>query len=177
LESEKPRLGYQRDRQRVPVAAAAQRTSCSFPGTSPPHPLFTLHVALFFPSLPFSCQMAALEQPADLGARSDTLEEVRCSQSGRNVPLKSSCALQIFRRVEEESERRARVEEMAGVAARATSPPLGIIPIFQHPEDGEDTTASALAKARRRGSLSISRFGQVPCNQLPLTLVFKNHTL
>lgn len=60
------------------------------------------------------------------------------------------------------------MEEMAGIAARATSPPLGTIPIFHQPEDSEDTTASALAKARRRGSLSISRFGQVVCNQLPL---------
>lgn len=58
------------------------------------------------------------------------------------------------------------MEERAGAAARATSPPLGTIPIFQQPEDGED---SALAKARRRGSLSISRFGQVFCNQPPLT--------
>lgn len=58
------------------------------------------------------------------------------------------------------------MEEMAEVAARqqATSPPVGIVPVFQQPEDGgEGTTEGTLksAKARRRGSLSISRFGQV----------------
>jgi len=56
----------------------------SFPGTSP-RTLFspsTSRRATFASSFCF-CQMAALEQPVDLGARSDTLEQVRCSQRGR----------------------------------------------------------------------------------------------
>ena len=74
---------------------------------------------------------------------------------------------QIFRRVEEESERRALVEEMAEVAARqqaASLPPTSLIPVFQQPDDGGEYTAMGTAKSertRRRASLSISRFGQV----------------
>lgn len=99
--------------------------------------------------------MAAPEQPVDLGVRSEALE-------------------QIFRRVEEESERRALVEEMAETSARrqATPVPSGsIIPIFQQPGDGEDPGASTLKseKSRRRGSLSVSRFGQIPENPADVT--------
>ena len=59
------------------------------------------------------------------------------------------------------------MEEIADVAARqqANSLPLpSVTPVFQRPEGGgEDTTASLVKseKTRRRGSLSISRFGQV----------------
>lgn len=59
------------------------------------------------------------------------------------------------------------MEEMADVAARqrvASLPPAGIIPIFHQPEDsGDDTTVSTVKseKSRRRGSLLVSRFGQV----------------
>jgi len=99
--------------------------------------------------------MADPEQPVDLGVRSDALE-------------------QIFRRVEEESERRALVEEMAETTARRQASPLpsgSIIPIFQHPADGRDTTVSTLRseRSRRRGSLSVSRFGQIPENSVDVT--------
>ena len=48
--------------------------------------------------------------------------------------------------------------------AAPTPLPLGrTTPVFQQPGDCEDTSASTLKseKSRRRGSLSISRFGQV----------------
>jgi len=73
----------------------------------------------------------------------------------------------MFRRVEEESERRAQLEEMAEVAAQRQATPLpsaSIIPVFQQPEGGdEDATVSTAKseKSRRRTSLSVSRFGQV----------------
>lgn len=59
------------------------------------------------------------------------------------------------------------MEEMAEAAARqqaTSSPPASIVPVFQQPEyGGEDTIANTVKseKARRRASLSISRFGQV----------------
>jgi len=60
------------------------------------------------------------------------------------------------------------VEEMAEVSARqqATPSPSTGIPVFQQPGDAEDpaTTMVRSAKARRRASLSISRFGQVSRN-------------
>jgi len=61
------------------------------------------------------------------------------------------------------------VEEMAEVSARQEAtppPPTGIIPVFQQPGDVEDPAMSMVrsAKARRRASLSISRFGQVSRN-------------
>lgn len=84
---------------------------------------------------------------------------------------------QIFRRVEEESERRALVEEMAETTARRQASPLpsgSITPIFQHPGDGKGTTVSTLRseKSRRRGSLSVSRFGQVSCTCRRLSFGF-----
>ncbi|KAF9784061.1 hypothetical protein BJ322DRAFT_1068445 [Thelephora terrestris] len=99
--------------------------------------------------------MADAEQPVDLGVRSDALE-------------------QIFRRVEEESERRAFVEEMAETFARRQASPLPsgtIVPIFQQPMDGNDANASTLKseKFRRRASLSVSRFGQIPENSVDVT--------
>jgi len=80
----------------------------------------------------------------------------------------------MFLRVEEESERRAQLEEMAEVTAQRQATPLplaDIIPVFQQPGDGdEDTTASTAKseKSRRRGSLSVSRFGQVRRSWSPL---------
>ncbi|KAF9645393.1 hypothetical protein BDM02DRAFT_584057 [Thelephora ganbajun] len=68
------------------------------------------------------------------------------------------------------------VEEMAEVAARqqATSlPSASIIPVFQQPRDGgEDRTANTFRseKARRRGSLSVSRFGQIPEHSVDIAL-------
>lgn len=60
------------------------------------------------------------------------------------------------------------MEEMAEVSARqqATPSPSTGIPVFQQPGDAEDPTATMVrsAKARRRASLSISRFGQVSRN-------------
>lgn len=59
------------------------------------------------------------------------------------------------------------MEEMAGVGVRQQTNPLplaGIIPVFHQPEDGgKDTTVGTvkLEKTRRRGSLLVSRFGQV----------------
>lgn len=96
--------------------------------------------------------MAAPEQPVDLAVRSDALE-------------------QIFRRVEEESERRALVEEMAETSTRRQGTPLpsgSITPTFQQPGDSEGTYGITLKseRSRRRGSLSISRFGQIPENSV-----------
>ena len=58
------------------------------------------------------------------------------------------------------------MEEMAEAAARqraASLPPTNIIPVFHQPEDREDPTASTVKseRSRRRGSLLVSRFGQV----------------
>jgi len=58
------------------------------------------------------------------------------------------------------------VEERAEAAARqraASPPPANVIPIFHQPEDREDHTASTVKseRSRRRGSLLVSRFGQV----------------
>lgn len=96
--------------------------------------------------------MAAPEQPVDLAVRSDALE-------------------QIFRRVEQESERRALVEEMAERRQGTPLPTGNIIPVFQPPVDGEDASASVLKseKSRRRGSLSVSRFGQIPEDSVDVT--------
>ena len=58
------------------------------------------------------------------------------------------------------------MEEMAEASTRRRGTPLpsgNIIPMFQQPGDGEDTYGSTLKseRSRRRGSLSVSRFGQV----------------
>lgn len=96
--------------------------------------------------------MAAQEQPVDLAVRSDALE-------------------QMFRRVEEESERRALVEEMAEISTRRQGTPLPpgtIIPASHKLGNGEDTNTGTLKseRSRRRGSLSVSRFGQIPENSV-----------
>jgi len=52
---------------------------------SPPNSLLVVHVALAtfcLPSFLTFLPMAAPEQPVNLGARSDMLEQVRCPQSG-----------------------------------------------------------------------------------------------
>lgn len=66
------------------------------------------------------------------------------------------------------------MEEMAEVATRqqvTPLPPANTIPVFQQPEDGGEYTAATTSKSertRRRGSLSISRFGQVTRSWSPL---------
>ena len=71
---------------------------------------------------------------------------------------------------------------MADVSARQQASPLpstGIVPVFQQPEDGEDPTTSMVrsAKARRRASLSISRFGQVTRSWPSLIRDLSSHQL
>jgi len=105
--------------------------------------------------------MADPEQPVDLGVRSDALE-------------------QIFRRVEEESERRALVEEMAETTARRQASPLpsgSIIPIFQHPADGRDTTVNTLRSERSGGGAvypyrDLGRSQRTPWTLPPVILAF-----
>ena len=67
-----------------------------FPRNIPLHTLFSPSTSCresLVSLLSFPCHMAALEQPVDLGARSDTLEEVRCSQSGS-----TSCSAHVILR-------------------------------------------------------------------------------
>ena len=66
---------------------AAQREFCAFPGTpvAPTFPSRRPRCArnLYPPSFLTFLPMAAPEQPVDMGARSDMLEQVRCPQTGR----------------------------------------------------------------------------------------------
>jgi len=67
------------------------------------------------------------------------------------------------------------VEEMAEVAARqqvTTLPPASTLTFHQPEDGGDDTTASPVRseKTRRRGSLLVSRFGQVPEHSVDIAL-------
>jgi len=145
-----------------------------FPRTSPPHSLLTVHVAPRYlgtlPSFLTFLSNGGRRTASRLGfsfGHTGTGSSDLGTRGCLSVWLKQLYASQIFRRVEEESERRAQVEEMADVAARQQTTPLpaaSMIPIFQQPEDGGEDTTPGTAKSekiRRRGSLSVSRFGQV----------------
>lgn len=112
-----------------------------------------------------------------ISTRTDMLEQVRRSESRIANSKSSLLPFQLFQRLEQESEQRALQEQDYGSHGETESSPRLLVRMQEvtevHEESLDDFDSSApdsspeAAKERRRGSISISRFGQATTEHTP----------